>query len=59
MSQDEKSAAIAEAAAAVIEHGGPDSLTDPHVAVEAMGRALDLGATHRDIAEEIHRQRGA
>ncbi|MDX2700576.1 hypothetical protein [Streptomyces ipomoeae] len=49
--------AIEEAALAVLEHGGPDCLTDPHTPLEAMGRALDAGATHDDIAAEISRQR--
>ncbi|MFE6079988.1 hypothetical protein [Streptomyces virginiae] len=49
--------AVEEAARAVIEHGGPDCLTDPHIAVAAMGRAISLGATHSDIAAEMKRQR--
>jgi hypothetical protein len=49
--------AVQEAARAVIEHGGPDCLTDPHIPLEAMGRALDAGATHDDIAAEMRRQR--
>lgn len=54
---DSKTTAIEETARAVLEHGGPDSLTDPHIAMEAMRRALALGATHGDIADEINRQR--
>lgn len=49
--------AVTEAAAAVIAHGGPDQLTDPHVPLEAMGRALDAGASHDDIAAEMQHQR--
>lgn len=50
--------AIHEAAVAVLDHGGPESRTDPRIACDAMGRVLDLGGTHRDIAEEIKRIRG-
>lgn len=49
--------AVEEAARAVLEHGGPKCLTDPHVAAAAMSRALDAGATHADIAAEVRRQR--
>ncbi|MGK5497556.1 hypothetical protein [Streptomyces sp. URMC 125] len=49
--------AVEEAACAVITHGGPECRTDPHIPVEAMGRALDAGATHDDIAAEMRRQR--
>ncbi|MFJ3705045.1 MULTISPECIES: hypothetical protein [unclassified Streptomyces] len=49
--------AVQEAAREVLAHGGPDALTDPHAALTAMGRALDAGATHEDIAAEMHRQR--
>lgn len=49
--------AVQDAARAVIEHGGPECLTDPHIPLEAMGQALDAGATHDDIAAEIQRQR--
>jgi hypothetical protein len=52
-----KQDAVAEAARAVIEHGGPEWRTDPHIALEAMGRAYDLGATGDDIADEMRRQR--
>ncbi|MFF9285414.1 hypothetical protein [Streptomyces griseosporeus] len=55
----DKQTAIQEAAREVIAHGGPDCLTDPHATVEAIGRALDAGATHADIAAEMRRQRGA
>ncbi|MFE9018120.1 hypothetical protein ACFYNL_06030 [Streptomyces sp. NPDC007808] len=51
--------AIEEAAREVLAHGGPDCRTDPHIATEAMGRALDAGATHDCIAAEMRRQRGA
>lgn len=51
--------AVTEAAAAVIAHGGPDQLTDPHIPLEAMGRAYDLGAQPEDIHAEMRRQRGA
>lgn len=50
--------AVEEAARALIEHGGPECRTDPHVATRAMARALDLGATHDDITAEMRRQRG-
>ncbi|MFJ8852343.1 hypothetical protein [Streptomyces sp. NPDC102437] len=53
----DKQIAIGTAAREVLAHGGPDALTDPHIATEAMGHALDLGATHEDIAAEINRQR--
>jgi hypothetical protein len=51
--------AVQEAARAVIEHGGPHCLTDPHIPLNAMGAALDAGATHDDIAAEMQRQRNA
>lgn len=51
--------AIEAAARAVIEHGGPDCLTDPHTASDAMGAAIALGATHDDIRAEMQRQRNA
>jgi hypothetical protein len=51
--------AVEEAARAVREHGGPDCLTDPHIPTRAIDRALQLGATHRDIELEIKRQRTA
>lgn len=54
----DKQTAIEEAAREVLAHGGPDCLTDPHRATEAMGRALDAGTTHDDIAAEIRHQRG-
>lgn len=54
----DKQTAIETAAREVIAHGGPDALTDPHIATEAMGRALALGATHDDIRAEMARQRG-
>ncbi|MEU0627725.1 hypothetical protein [Streptomyces sp. NPDC005989] len=53
-----KQTAIETAAREVLAHGGPDALTDPHIATEAMGRALGLGATHDDIRAEMARQRG-
>ncbi|MFC8491797.1 hypothetical protein ACFUJU_13540 [Streptomyces sp. NPDC057235] len=49
--------AIEHAAHEVLAYGGPAALTDPHLAVNAMGAALDLGATHEDIAAEVRRQR--
>lgn len=55
----DKQQLVAEAAREVIAHGGPDCLTDPRISVEAMGRALEAGATHDDIAAEMRRQRGA
>ena len=53
----DKQQAVQEAAQAVIAHGGPDCLTDPHIPLNAMGAALDAGATHADIAAEMNRQR--
>ncbi|MFE7427814.1 hypothetical protein [Streptomyces sp. NPDC057545] len=53
-----KEQAVEAAAAAVIEHGGPEALTDPHIVTTAMGVALGLGATHEDIRNEMRRQRG-
>lgn len=55
----DKQQAITEAAREVIAHGGPDCATDPHTPLNAMGRALDAGATHDDIAAEMRRQRSA
>jgi hypothetical protein len=52
-----KTEAIANAAREILAHGGPDCLTDPHIGVAAMSQALDLGATHDDIAAEMRRQR--
>ncbi|WBP89519.1 hypothetical protein [Kitasatospora cathayae] len=52
-----KNEAIAKAAREVLAHGGPACLTDPHIALRAMGDALDLGATHDDIKAEMRRQR--
>lgn len=49
---------VEEAAREVLAHGGADCLTDPHIPMEAMKRALDAGATPEDIAAEIRRQRG-
>ena len=51
--------AIEEAAREVLAHGGPACLTDPHTTLDAMGRALDAGASHDDIAAEMRRQRDA
>ncbi|MBD9721949.1 hypothetical protein PV755_09420 [Streptomyces caniscabiei] len=55
----DKQQAVQEAARAVIDHGGPDCLTDPHIPLNAMGAALTAGATHDDIAAEMKRQRNA
>jgi hypothetical protein len=55
----DKQQAVQEAAREVLAHGGPDCLTDPHIPLNAMGAALDAGATHEDIATEMRRQRGA
>lgn len=55
----DKQKAIEEAAREVLAHGGPDCLTDPRQVADAMGRALDAGATQDDIAAEMRRQRGA
>lgn len=51
--------AIETAAREVLAHSGPDCLTDPHIPLNAMGAALDAGATHTDIAAEMQRQRHA
>ncbi|MFE6021629.1 hypothetical protein ACFQ6O_34515 [Streptomyces sp. NPDC056441] len=50
-----KQTVIETAAREVIAHGGPAALTDPHIATEAMRRALALGATHDDIRAEMAR----
>ncbi|MFE5582540.1 hypothetical protein [Kitasatospora sp. NPDC056531] len=52
-----KEQAIAEAAREILAHGGPLALTDPHIGLRAMSRALELGATHDDIRAEMRRQR--
>ena len=54
-----KQQAIEEAARTTLEHGGPDCLTDPRIPMEALGRALELGSTHRDIELEMKRQRAS
>ncbi|MFB7359583.1 hypothetical protein [Streptomyces gardneri] len=56
---DTRQQAIENAAREVIAYGGPAALTDPHLSVNAMGAAIDLGATHQDIADEMQRQRNA
>jgi len=56
---DARQTAIENAAREVIAHGGPAALTDPHQTLNAMGAALDAGATHQDIADEMKRQRNA
>lgn len=53
----DRQTAVEEAATAVLEHGGPEAATDPRTVVAAMGRAIDLGATHQDISAEMARQR--
>jgi hypothetical protein len=55
----DRQTAIEIAAREVIAHGGPQQLTDPHQVVDAIGAALDAGATHEDIADEMRRQRDA
>ncbi|MFF3547624.1 hypothetical protein ACFYXD_38055 [Streptomyces platensis] len=50
--------AIEAAAAAVLEHGGPECRTNPKDVTAAMGRAYDLGATEADIRDAMRRQRG-
>lgn len=52
-----KQQAIRVAAQAVIDHAGPECRTDPHIAMDLMGEAIDLGATHADIAAEMRRIR--
>ncbi|MEE4598238.1 hypothetical protein V2J94_41455 [Streptomyces sp. DSM 41524] len=59
MTQDQKTAAVAEAAREVLAHGGPECRTDPKQVMRAMGRAYDLGATEDDVKAEMRRQRGA
>lgn len=49
--------AVERAAREVLAHGGPAALTDPQIPVDAMNAALDLGATHAEIAAEVRRQR--
>ncbi|BFP50153.1 hypothetical protein KCMC57_65210 (plasmid) [Kitasatospora sp. CMC57] len=56
MTKDE---AIREAAAATLAHGGPLTLTDPHISLNLVGEAIELGATHKDIENEMKRQRNA
>ena len=56
---DARQQAVENAAREVIAHGGPAALTDPHQALDAMGTALNLGATHQDIADEMKHQRNA
>ena len=56
---DTRQQAVENAAREVLAHGGPAALTDPQIAVNAMGAALDAGATHQDIADEMKRQRNA
>ncbi|MEW5529438.1 hypothetical protein [Streptomyces virginiae] len=51
--------AVEEAAREVIAYGGPEALTDPHIALRAIGRALDLGATHRDIENAMKKLRAS
>ncbi|MHB9857637.1 hypothetical protein [Streptomyces sp. YIM S03343] len=55
----DKQTAVEKAAAELIAHGGPACRTDPHIPLDAMGVALDAGATHDEIAAEMRRQRGA
>jgi hypothetical protein len=55
----DRKTAVERAAAEVLAHGGPDALTDPHQVCDAIGVALDAGATHEDIVDEMHRQRNA
>ncbi|MGE7437965.1 hypothetical protein [Kitasatospora sp. NPDC001175] len=50
-----KEDAIHAAAEAVIEHVTPEPSSDPHTAVRLMDQAINLGATHEDIAAEILR----
>ncbi|MFE7347508.1 hypothetical protein [Streptomyces fimicarius] len=53
----DRQTAVEAAARAVLDHGGPDARTNPRDVVDAMGRAIDLGATHDDIRAEMARQR--
>ncbi|WP_262705532.1 MULTISPECIES: hypothetical protein [Streptomyces] len=59
MTQDQRTAAVREAAREVLAHGGPECLTDPREVMQAVGRALDAGASNEDIKAEMRRQRGA
>jgi len=54
----DKQQAIEEAAHTAIEHGGPACLTNPQIPLNALSRALDLGATHRDVEDAMKRLRG-
>ena len=56
---DSRQQAVENAAREVIAYSGPSAITDAHQVVDAMGAALDAGATHQDIADEMRRQRTA
>ncbi|MFF6903429.1 hypothetical protein [Streptomyces hydrogenans] len=56
---DARQQAVENAAREVIAHGGPAALTDPHQVLDAMRAASDLGATEKDITDEMKRQRNA
>lgn len=50
----ERCTAVEAAARAVLEHGGPECRAAPGGVVAAM----DVGASHAEIAAEMRRQRG-
>lgn len=56
---DARQQAIENAAREALAHGGPAAYTDPSRFLEAMTTAQELGATHQDIADEMHHQRNA
>jgi hypothetical protein len=56
---DARQQAIENAAREVLNHGGPAALTDPRQVLDAMRAATDLGATQKDITDEMKRQRTA
>jgi hypothetical protein len=53
----DKQTAVEIAARELLAHGGPAFRSDPHAPLDAMGVALDAGATHDEIAAEMRRQR--
>ncbi|MFF6844738.1 hypothetical protein ACFY8X_39110 [Streptomyces tanashiensis] len=56
---DSRQQAIENAAREVIAHDGPNARTDPHQVLNAMHAARELGATEKDITDEMKRQRNA
>uniref|UniRef100_UPI003F495425 hypothetical protein n=1 Tax=Streptomyces sp. CA-141956 TaxID=3240051 RepID=UPI003F495425 len=56
---DARQQAVENAAREVIAYDGPNARTDAHTVVDAMGAALEAGATHQDISDEMKRQRNS